>query len=88
MLLTDARRAEAAVGQARAVADGKDVLLAGGVSIARQALAAALVDEVVLHVAPVLLGRGLGLFAASQAELRCIETIRGEGAVHLRYEVR
>jgi len=74
--------------EARAVADGKDVLLAGGVSIARQALAAGLVDEVVLHVVPKLVGRGMRLFGASQADLRCIETIHGEGAVHLRYQVR
>src|SRR5215813_1518557 len=79
---------EAAVQQARAVADGKDVLLAGGVSIAQQALAAGLVDEVVLHVVPKLVGRGVRLFAAARMDLRCIETIQGEGAVHLRYEVR
>ena len=79
---------EAAVQQARAVAGGKDVLLAGGVSIAQQALAAGLADEVVLHVAPVLLGRGMRLFGTAQADLRCVETIHGEGAVHLRYETR
>jgi dihydrofolate reductase len=79
---------EAAVDRARAVADGKDVLLAGGVSVARQALAARLVDEVVLHVTPVVLGRGVPLFGTSRASLRCIETIHGEGAVHLRYEVQ
>jgi len=79
---------EAAVQQARAVADGKDVLLAGGVSVAQQALAASLVDEVVLHVTPVVLGRGVPLFGTSRANLRCIETIHGEGAVHLRYEVQ
>ena len=78
----------AAVEQARAVADGKDVLLAGGVSVAQQALAAGLVDEVVLHVVPKLVGRGVRLFAAARMDLRCIETIQGEGAVHLRYEVR
>jgi dihydrofolate reductase len=78
----------AAVEQARAAAGGKDVLLAGGVSIAQQALAAHLVDEVVLHVAPVLLGRGVPLFGAGQADLRCADVIPGEGAVHLRYEVR
>lgn len=78
---------EAAVAQARAVANGKDVLLAGGVSIAQQALAAGLVDEVVLHVTPVLLGRGMRLFDGAQVELRCLETIQGENAVHLRYEV-
>jgi dihydrofolate reductase len=79
---------EAAVQQARAVAGGKDVLLAGGVSIAQQALAAGLADEVVLHVVPVLVGRGVRLFGTAQAGLRCIETIPGEGAVHLRYETR
>ncbi len=77
-----------AVEQARAVADGKDVLLAGGVSIARQALDAGLVDEVVLHVVPRLVGRGVRLFSTSRADLRCTEAIQGEGAVHLRYEVR
>ena len=79
---------EAAVQEARAVAGGKDVLLAGGVSIAQQALDAALVDEVVLHVSPVVLGRGKPLFGTSRADLHCIETIQGEGAVHLRYEVK
>jgi dihydrofolate reductase len=76
-----------AVEQARAVAGGKDVLLAGGVSIARQALDAGLVDEVVLHVTPVLLGRGMPLFGTERANLRCVEVIQGSGAVHLRYEV-
>lgn len=78
---------EAAVEQARAAAGGRDVLLAGGVSIAQQALADRLVDEVVLHVAPVLLGRGVRLFGDARVNLRSIEAIRGEGAVHLRYEV-
>ena len=78
----------AAVGQARAVADGKDVLLAGGVSIARQATEAGLVDEVVLHVVPRLTGRGLRLFDTARTDLRCLEAMPGEGALHLRYEVR
>jgi len=79
---------KAAVEQARAAADGKDVLLAGGVSIAQQALAAGLVDEISLRIAPVVLGRGVPLFGASQADLRCVHAVQGEGAVHLRYEVR
>ena len=78
----------AAVEQARAVADGKDVLLAGGVSIAQQALAAGLVDEVVLHVVPKLVGRGVRLFGGGEVDLRCVESIEGEGAIHLRYEVQ
>jgi dihydrofolate reductase len=77
---------KSAVEQARAVADGKDVLLAGGVSIAQQALAAGLADEVVLHVVPKLLGQGVPLFGPAQVDLRPVETVQGEGALHLRYE--
>jgi len=77
---------EEAVGQARAVADGKDVLLAGGVSLAQQALDAGLADEVVLHVVPRLAGRGIRLFGTARADLRCTEAIQGEGALHLRYQ--
>jgi dihydrofolate reductase len=77
-----------AVGQARAVADGKDVLLAGGVSLAQQALDAGLADEVVLHVVPRLVARGMWLFGAARADLRCTDAIQGEGAVHLSYQVR
>jgi dihydrofolate reductase len=79
---------KAAVEQALAVAGEKDVLVAGGVTIAQQALAAGVVDEIRLHVPPVLVGRGQPLFGASQAGLRCVEAIPGEGALHLRYEVR
>ena len=79
---------KAAVEQARAIADGKDVLLAGGVSLAQQALAAGLADEVVLHVVPRLVGRGVRLFGDARAKLSLVETVQGEGAVHLRYETR
>jgi dihydrofolate reductase len=75
-----------AVSRARAAAGGKDVLLAGGVSVAQQALDAGLADEVVLHVVPRLVGRGVRLFGAARADLRCTEAIPGEGAVHLRYQ--
>jgi hypothetical protein len=42
----------------------------------------------VLHVVPKLIGRGVRLFDTDEVNLRCIETIPGEGAVHLRYEVQ
>jgi dihydrofolate reductase len=77
-----------AVERARAVANGKDVLLAGGVSVARQALEAGLADEVVLHVVPRLAGRGVRLFDTARVDLRCTEVVNGEGAVHLWYQVR
>jgi dihydrofolate reductase len=76
------------VEQARAVAGVKDVLLAGGVSIAQQAWAARPVDEVGRHVPPVLVGRGKSLSGASRAGLRCVGAVQGEGALHLRYEVQ
>jgi dihydrofolate reductase len=85
-LVTDGIKA--AVEHSRAAAGDKDVPLAGGVSIARQALAAGLADEVRLHVPPVLVGRGKSLFGASRADLRCVDAVPGEGALHLRYEVQ
>ena len=78
----------AAVEQARAAAGDKDVLVAGGVSAAQQVLAAGLADEVVVHVVPKLIGRGVRLFGDAEVDLHCIESISGEAAVHLRYEVR
>lgn len=50
-----------AVGKARAAAGGKDVVVMGA-SIAQQCLAEGLVDEILLHVVPVLLGQGIRLF--------------------------
>lgn len=51
-----------ALAEARAAAGGKDVRVAGGADVIQQALAAGVVDELTLHVAPVHLGRGLRLF--------------------------
>jgi dihydrofolate reductase len=53
---------EAALEQARAAAAGKDVAIGGGGSVAAQYLKAGLVDEMRLHVVPVLLGGGSRLF--------------------------
>lgn len=50
-----------AIDQARAVADGKNVAIAGGGSFVRQVLKAGLLDELELHVVPVVLGAGLRL---------------------------
>ena len=53
--------AEAAVAQAREAAAGRDVMIAGGSTVARQCLAAGLVDELRLDLVPVLLGDGVRL---------------------------
>lgn len=79
----------AALDQARAAAGGKDVLIAGGVSLAQQALAHGLVDELDLHLTPVLLGSGLRLLDGlpASARLTLVDSVVGEGAVHLTYRV-
>jgi dihydrofolate reductase len=53
---------EAAVARAREAAGGKDVLVMGGADVIRQALAAGLVDELSIIIAPVVLGGGKRLF--------------------------
>ena len=53
---------ESALEQARAAAGGKDVSIGGGAEAIQQYLAAGLVDEMLLNVAPVLLGAGERLF--------------------------
>ena len=79
---------EAALEQARRAAGGKDVALAGGASAARQYLAAGLVDEMLLSIAPVLLGGGERLFEGLGDDLRglaLVETVPAPGVVHLRF---
>jgi dihydrofolate reductase len=53
---------EAALEQARAAAGGKDVAIGGGASVIQQALNAGQLDELRLHIAPILLGGGTPLF--------------------------
>lgn len=53
---------ESALAQARAAAGDKDVVIGGGANVIQQYLAARLVDELRLHIAPVLLGAGKRLF--------------------------
>jgi dihydrofolate reductase len=81
---------QAAVSQALAAANGKDVLLAGGVRLAQQAVAAGLVDELSIHVAPVIIGNGSRLFDAigkEQIRLRNTDATAGDGVVHLTYDI-
>jgi dihydrofolate reductase len=81
---------EAALEQARAAAGDRDVLVAGGASVVQQALEAGLVDELQIHVAPVLLGDGVRLFddpGAAQVELEATRVIESTAVTHLRYRV-
>ena len=61
---------ESAYEQAKAVAGGQNISIAGGASCAQQALKAGLVDEVDLQMPPVILGAGSGSSTASSRESR------------------
>jgi dihydrofolate reductase len=80
---------EAAIEEARGAAGERNVAVAGGADVARQALRAGLVDELRLHVAPILLGGGVRLVDGLGPELRLeLEGTTGSPAVtHVRYRV-
>jgi dihydrofolate reductase len=80
---------EAAVERAKAAAGERDVHVMGGASIARQCLAAGLLDAIQIHVAPVLLGEGLRLIEQldDEIELEQDRVVEGPSATHLRYRV-
>jgi dihydrofolate reductase len=82
---------ESALEQARAAAGEKDVAVGGGANVAQQYLRAGLVDELQLHVLPVLLGHGLRLFENHVAQAVVLKPIRmvesPTGVVHVRYRV-
>ena len=82
---------ESALGQARAAAGGNDVAVGGGANTAQQYLAAGLLDELQIHLVPVLLGDGVRLFesraGAEQPELECTRVIESPRVAHLRYRV-
>jgi len=81
---------EAALEQARAAAGDKDVLLAGGASVVQQYLTAGLLNELQIHVAPVLLGDGTSLFDRLGIDAVGLETTRviaSPSVTHLRFRV-
>ncbi len=81
---------EAALEQARAAAEDKDVFLAGGGSLIQQYLAAGLVDELEVHIAPKVLGGGVRLFdnlGASPPKLEVVRAVSTPGATHVKYRV-
>ncbi len=77
--------------RAKDAAGDRDVLVHGA-AVAQLALAAGVLDELEIHLVPVLLGQGRRLFdhlASEQVELDRVRTLEGEGGVtHLRYRVR
>jgi dihydrofolate reductase len=80
---------ESALAQAREAAGDGDVFISGGASIINQFLAAGLVDEVGLHVVPLLLGGGERLFdgVGPSLKLEQLRAVEAPGVAHLKYRV-
>jgi dihydrofolate reductase len=78
---------EHAVGLAKSAAgEGKVVALMGSGPV-REALAHDLLDEITLHVVPVLLGAGVRLLEEASADLRLESVVQAPGVTHVSYQV-
>jgi dihydrofolate reductase len=80
---------ESALAQARDAATDRDVFVGGGADTINQYLAAGLLDEIELHVVPILLGGGSRLFASVRPDvnLEQIRVVEAPGVTHLKYRV-
>jgi dihydrofolate reductase len=86
---------ESAIDQARVAANGKDVAIAGGGGLLRQVIKAGLLDQLELHIPPVVLGDGMRLFDPADLELAYDEAIEltptrviaSPEVTHIRYQV-
>jgi dihydrofolate reductase len=83
-----------AIEQARAVADGKNVAVAGGGTLLRQVLKLGLLDELELHIVPVILGEGMRLLDSDidlapkeGIELTPMRVVNTPEVTHIRYKV-
>ena len=80
---------EAAVERAREAAGDRDVTVAGGANAIQQALSAGLVDELQIHVAPILLGGGTRLFGedTDPVRLEATRVLASPRATHVKFDV-
>ena len=81
---------ESALEQAQAAAGDKDVCIMGGADIGRQFIAAGLVDEISIHLVPVLFGSGTPMFEEfhkGHVRLEPVDTLATPSATHLRYRI-
>ena len=81
---------ERALERAKEAADGQDVRLWGGAQVIQQYLAAGLLDELELHVVPVLLGGGARLFDnldGAGVKLEQVRALEAPGVTHVKYRV-
>lgn len=87
--VTDAT--ERALQQARATAGDSDIAIAGGANLIQQYLSAGLLDELQIHLVPILLGNGTRLFDhidTQHVELEGTRVIESPGVTHLKFRVK
>jgi dihydrofolate reductase len=81
---------ESALVQAREAAGDENVHVAGGANTIQQFLSAGLLDELQLHVVPVLFGAGVRLFdglGTTPLELEAVRVVESPGVTHLKFRV-
>ena len=81
---------ESALAQAREAAGDQDVCVMGGADLGRQYIEAGLVDEISIHLVPVLFGSGTRMFGdlhKGHLSLEPVETLATPSATHLRYRI-
>jgi dihydrofolate reductase len=79
---------ESALAQARAAAGEQDVAIAGGATAVQQYLAGGMLDELYLHIVPVILGAGERLLAdVGSPTLEPVEVIASPAVTHIRYRI-
>jgi dihydrofolate reductase len=79
---------ESALSRARDAAAGRDVAIAGGARTIQQYLAAGLLDELLLHIVPVVLGAGERLLDdVGDPTLEPVEVRASPAVTHIRYRV-
>ncbi|HKY56170.1 MAG TPA: dihydrofolate reductase family protein [Anaerolineales bacterium] len=79
---------ESALKQAEEAARGKDIMVLGGAEVAQQYLKAELLDEIHIHLVPVLLGEGIRLFeniGTEQIRLEQMSVTEAPGVTHFRF---
>jgi dihydrofolate reductase len=79
---------ESALEQARAAAGDKDIVIAGGASAVQQYLAAGMLDELYLHIVPIVLGAGERLLeGVGDPTLEPVEVVASPAVTHVKYRV-
>jgi dihydrofolate reductase len=77
---------ESAMRRAKEAAGDADVMVHGA-ELAQSLLRAGVLDEIQIHLVPLVLGKGRRLFGEDQVELEIMRVVEAPGVTHLRYRV-